>query len=227
MVLKKMRLKKTLHLREIEAVLFDMDGTMINNISYHKKAWDVFIEKYGISLTDKEFKEKTSGKMNKQIMPDILEKKLDDKEIKQLVVEKESIYRKLYAPHVEAIEGLLDFIKILKKNNIKIAVTTMAIKENRQFILRELRLIDKFDVIVGEEHFTKGKPDPEIFLTGAERLGVDPRKCVVFEDAPLGIEAARRAGMKAIGVLTSHTRKELKNSNFVIHDFLEIRLDEN
>lgn len=218
--------KKLLRLQGIKAALFDMDGTMINNITYHRKAWDEFIKQFGISITYKDFKSKTSGKLNKEIIPSILGMELDDKKIKQLIDEKERIYRKLYAPHVKAIEGLYTLIYQLKAKQIKIAITTTAVKENRQFILKALGLTNVFEAIVGEEHFTKGKPDPDIFLTGAKKLGVEPKQCIVFDDVPLGIEAARRAGMKSIGLLTSHTESELKDANIIIEDFSQLDIED-
>ena len=217
--------KGVLRLQGVRAALFDMDGTMVNNNLYHKKAWQEFAKRHGKSVTTEDFKLKALGKQNSQILPSILDRDLNDNELEQLVYEKESLYRELYEPHVEAVEGLHDLIMELKTRDIKVAVATMAQEENRKFILKAIGLEHQFDVILDEDDFTNGKPDPEIFITAAKRLGVRPKQCLVFEDTPLGIQAARRAGMKAVGLLTFYTRNELKYAHLTIENFSKLILE--
>lgn len=148
------------------------------------------------------------------------------RKIKQFADEKEAIYREMYAPHVEAVEGLHGFIRQLKARCIKVAVTTVAQKKNIWFILESLVLADQFDVIVGEDDFKRGKPDPELFLKGAEKLGVKPEQCIVFEDTPLGIKAARRARMKVGGLLTCYAKDDLKDADFAIDNYAQLEIKE-
>ncbi|HSW97355.1 MAG TPA: HAD family phosphatase [Candidatus Saccharimonadales bacterium] len=210
---------EALELTNIKGILFDMDGTMVDNTAYHKKAWEEFYKVHHMQFPDKDFRMKFSGKNNKQIFQMIFGENISDEDINKFADEKELMYRKLYASNIKPIKGLFEFIEKLKKKDIKIAVATTAIKENRDFILKELGLNNAFDAIIGYEDIIKGKPNPEIFLKAAAALHIKPESCIVFEDAPSGIEAAKRAGMKTVGVVTSHTNKELladrKIENFV------------
>jgi beta-phosphoglucomutase family hydrolase len=213
---------KQLNLEGTEGVLFDMDGTMVHNQPYHFKAWQEFAKRHGFTLTEEEIKSKTSGKKNSQILPILLQRDVSDEELKQLADEKEEIYRELYASNVVPIDGLPELVKKLQEKGIKVAVATTAQKKNREFVLGELGLDEHIDVIVGEEHFTHGKPDPELFLTAADRLGVTPEHCLVFDDAPIGVPTARAAGMKIVGVLTTHDEDEFKGAELTINNFTEL-----
>ncbi|HSW89110.1 MAG TPA: HAD family phosphatase [Candidatus Saccharimonadales bacterium] len=209
-------MEQTLDLTNIHAVLFDMDGTMVDNTAYHKKAWEEFYKRHHMEFSDEDFRVKFSGKNNKQIFQMIFGEDIFDEEVNKFADEKESLYRELYAPYIKPIDGLLEFIEKLKQKGIKIAVATTAIKENRDFILNALKLNNTFDAIIGYEDVAKGKPDPEIFLKAATALNVKPETCIVFDDAPSGIEAAKRVGMKTVGLLTSHTKEELNADNTII-----------
>src|SRR5260221_7240673 len=122
------------------------------------------------------------------------------------------------------IQGLSHFIQKLKEKHIKVALATAANAENRSLILNGLGCHNTFDVIVGDEHIQKGKPDPEIYIKAAEQLHVHPTECLVFEDAPLGVLSAQKAGMKVIGVLTSYKLNELPGVEFGIKSFDEIEV---
>lgn len=212
-----------LDLTNIQAALFDMDGTMVDNAPFHKKAWQEFYTRHGMELSDEDFRVKFSGKNNKQIFQMIVGEDISDEEVNTLADEKESIYRELYAKDIQPITGFYAFLDVLKQRGIKLAVATTAIKANREFILNTLNLNKYFDAVIGYEDVVKGKPDPEIFLKAAEKLGVHPENCIVFEDAPSGIEAAKRADMKTVGLLTSHTKEEL-NADIVITNFEELEI---
>jgi beta-phosphoglucomutase len=214
--------KKHLNLKSIKAVLFDMDGTMVHNLPFHNKAWQEFTNRHGFIVTEEEIKNKTSGKKNSQILPILLERQLSEEEIEKLGDEKEEIYRELYASHVTPIEGLSELVNKLKAKGIKVAVATTAQEKNRLFVLGELGLNSQIDVIVGEEHFTHGKPDPELFLKAAEKLGVKPEHCLVFDDAPIGVPTARAANMKIVGVLTTHEEAEFRGADLTIKNFSEL-----
>lgn len=201
------------------AVIFDMDGVIVDNISYHLKAWKEFCNKYSINLSDDEFNKNISGKSNKDILKYIFKKELNPDEIKKYADEKETMYRKLYSKHIEPRTGLINFLKMLKQNNIKTAIATSAPKINLDFILKSIEIEEYFDILVYEDMVSKGKPDPEIYLKAANLLGIEPKQCIVIEDALSGIKSGLNAGMKVIGMTTVHKKEELTNTNLVIDDF--------
>lgn len=209
-----------------KAVIFDMDGTMINNMPYHKKAWKEFFNKHGLSFTDEVFSKKISGKKNDQIFEFVFERKLTPEELEKYTEEKEALYRELYKPEIQEIRGLTELIRQLHNKNIKIAIATTAPEKNRTFGLEALHLTQTFDVILGDEHVTHGKPDPEIYLETAKRLRIDPASCLVFEDSPPGVNAGKNAGMTVVGIVTSHSKDELQRADYIINDFTEIELQE-
>jgi HAD superfamily hydrolase (TIGR01509 family) len=214
----------TIDLKNIRAAIFDMDGTMINNMLYHKKAWREFSSRYGLSLTDEEFSKKISGKKNDQIFEFVFGRKLKPDGLEKYIEEKEAIYRELYKPEIREVEGLTQTINTLRKKNIKLAIATTAPQKNREFGLEALHLNGQFDIILGDENVTHGKPDPEIYLETAKRLQVKTRNCLVFEDSPSGVESSKNAGMIVIGLLTSHSKEDLHKADYVVNDFTELEL---
>ncbi len=199
-----------MNFEDIEAVIFDMDGTMVDNMGYHKQAWIAFAKKHGINLSEYDFQHKFSGKKNKDIFESLFNKSLTLEEITSFTKEKEGLYRKIYSSYIKEVEGLSELIQEIKAKGLPVAIATTAPKENREFVLKHLNMEDTFDSILGDEDTKKGKPDPEIYLKTAEKLGIDPKNCLVFEDTPPGVLSAKNAGMKVVGVLTTHTKEELK-----------------
>jgi beta-phosphoglucomutase len=208
----------------VKAVIFDMDGTMINNMPYHKKAWQVFLQKHGISLTEEAFHHKISGKKNDQIFELVFGRRLHKDEELQYTEEKEALYRELFKPDIAEIAGLTELINQLHAKGVKTAIATTAPAKNRQFALKELGLEGKFEVILGDEHVRHGKPDPEIYLLTAQKLGVKPHDCLVFEDSPPGIASGKAAGMTVVGILSSHKADELHNADYTVKDFTQVSL---
>ena len=122
------------------------------------------------------------------------------------------------------LPGFIDFIRSLKENHIKTAVATAAPKVNLDFLLEHIDLRNDFDVLIDDSEVDKGKPDPEIYLKAAEKLGFSPELCLVFEDSLAGIQAAINAGIKVIGVTTTNPPENMQNTNLVIKDFTEINM---
>ncbi len=215
-------MKVAIPLSNFKAAIFDMDGTMINNMTYHKKAWQEFLRKHDIDLSEEEFAHKISGKKNDQIFEIVFGRALSKDEELQYTEEKESLYRELFKPHIAEIAGLRQLISTLHQHGIKTAIATTAPAKNRDFALKELGLQDAFEVILGDEHVSQGKPHPEIYQSTAQQLGVAPNECLVFEDSPPGVASGKSAGMTVVGILSSHSRDDLHDADYCVTDFTEL-----
>jgi beta-phosphoglucomutase family hydrolase len=213
----------------IQAFIFDMDGTLVDNMPFHMDAWVQLMAEQGIPIERDEFLRQTAGNTNAMILRRFINEALTDAEVDNLGEYKEELYRAVYRGNVNPLNGLHAFLLEARRQGIKLGVATSATPENIDFVLSEIGLREDFDAIVGAVDITHGKPDPEIFLVSAERLGVAPEACLVFEDAPAGIEAARRAGMRAAVVLTSLDVSELADAPHVMAsapDFVHFKVDE-
>jgi beta-phosphoglucomutase family hydrolase len=209
------------------AFIFDMDGTLVDNMKFHSQAWMALFESLGIHLDADEFQRRTAGKTNPEILRKFTDRNLTDEEIRGLSDQKENFYRDLYRPHLKATTGLLFFLEQAQELNIPMGLATAAGKENIAFVLQGLKLEDFFCAIVGAEDIQRGKPDPEIFIKSAFKLHVQPKECIVFEDSLFGIEAAQRAGMRSVFITTSHQLEELRNQPAVmlaVPDFSAINI---
>lgn len=211
--------KVAINLSDFKAAIFDMDGTMVNNMAYHKKAWRTFLSRHGVEVSEEEFRKQFSGRKNDEILEAALGRGLDPDEAAVLAEEKESMYREIYQPHIREVAGLKEALAILHKRDIKTAIATTAPAKNRAFVLNQLGLEDQFQIILGDEHVSEGKPHPEIYLATAQMLGVVPESCIVFEDSPSGVASAKQAGMTVVGILSSHTNSELMDADYVADDF--------
>ncbi|HBB38322.1 MAG TPA: HAD family phosphatase [Candidatus Magasanikbacteria bacterium] len=214
----------TLDITHCQAIIFDIDGTMIDNMPIHKHAWREFCARKNIVLTDDDFRNKVSGLRNDQICKNLFGDDISDEDIEAYAAEKEAVYREIYKPYIKEVPGLTNVLERLKEKNLKLAIATTAPKENRKFVLEALNMQDSFDIILGEEDVQKGKPNPEIYLKTAGLLKVDPTTCLVFEDSPVGVASAKNAGMTVVGITTSHSAEELKDADIIIEDFTELEL---
>jgi beta-phosphoglucomutase len=162
----------------------------------------------GVEMNAHDFLVKTAGKTNREILPTVFGE-ISDERIRELGERKESLYRELFLPERRPVEGVLKFLEEAQRLGIKMAVATAAPVGNMEFILDGLNLRRFFDAITTADNIVNGKPDPEIFLRSAEKLGIEPESCIVFEDAVGGFEAARRAGMKSIGIATVNSIEDI------------------
>lgn len=207
------------------AVIFDMDGVICHTNPYHSLAFREFFSTRNLAPTDEEFAQHMFGKSNSYILSHFLQRKIEGEELLQLEQEKEGLFRKIYESHVEPIDGLVEFIKDLKNNGAKIGVATSAPYANLELILSKVAIRETLGSIMASEDVKKHKPDPEVYLTSAKNLGVSPNQCIVFEDSFSGISAALNAGMKVVGVLTSHTKEELPPCDLYINDYKDLSYD--
>jgi beta-phosphoglucomutase family hydrolase len=206
------------------AVIFDMDGVVVDNISYHFDAWRQFAARYSRGLSDDELTRYVNGRVAREVLEYLFRQALTDEEVHRYTEEKEGLYRELYRPHLKPTEGLLPFLETLRTNGISTAVATSAPYSNIDFTLGGTGTRPYFREIVDARHVKRGKPDPEIYLQAASRLGIPPDRCIVIEDALLGVQAGLGAGMKVIGITTTHPAAELSNTHLVINDFHELSL---
>jgi len=204
------------------AVIFDMDGVICHTNPYHSIAFREFFSVRDLAPSDEDFAQHMFGKSNSYILSHFLKRPIAGAELLQMEEEKEGLFRKIYEPYVEPINGIIEFIRDLKHNDIKIGVATSAPRANLDLIFSKVALREKLGSILASADVKKHKPDPEVYLTSAVNLGVSPEQCVVFEDSFSGVTAALNAGMRVVGVLTSHTREELPPCNLYINDYTEI-----
>jgi beta-phosphoglucomutase len=188
--------------------IFDMDGVIVDNAAWHLEAFAEFGKRHGLVQTKNEYI-KYFGNTNQTIMNSLFNTQLSSDKLVALANEKETIYRELYRPFIKPVEGLEAFLEYASSLCIPIALATSAPNENVNFTLEATGLKKYFKIISDSSMVKHGKPDPEIYLLTAAKLGVQPSDCVVFEDSVAGIQSALNAGMHVIGVATTHKPEEL------------------
>jgi beta-phosphoglucomutase len=206
-------------------VIFDMDGVICHTNPHHVKAFEKFFDNYRIPYSEQEFEEHMYGKHNGYIMTHFFQRPVSGEELLRLEDEKESLFREIYKDKVETIPFYLDFLAALKAHNFKTAVATSAPRANLQLIINALEIADKMDSMMSSEDVTMHKPNPEVYLKSAERVGSKPSECIVFEDSFSGVTAGLNAGMKVVGVLSTHTKEQLPPCHFYINDYSDITID--
>ena len=208
----------------IEACIFDLDGVIVDTARYHYIAWKNIAEELGFVFSkDDNERLKGIGRLESlNILLQIGNINLEEGEKNRLATIKNEFYLKLIEEMKpeEILPGVTDFLKDLRKNKIRIALGSAS--KNAPFILERTNLTAYFDAIIDGNMVSKAKPDPEVFLKGATQLGIEPAKCLVFEDAQAGIEAAINAGMHCIGI---GEHENLKGADFVIPGFQEFNYD--
>jgi beta-phosphoglucomutase-like phosphatase (HAD superfamily) len=192
------------------ALIFDMDGTMIDSMPFHRDSWIDFAALHGIGMSIDEMMRRTTGRTGAECMEELFGRPIAAGDARTLVQQKETLYRQAFAPPAfREVTGFRAFASHARSLGFQVGVGTAGDAHNIAFALEHLALEVPPHAVVGGDEGLPGKPEPAIFLEVARRLNVAPAHCVVFEDAPLGIEAARRAGMRAVAVCTGHSAEEL------------------
>ncbi|MFM7859249.1 MAG: HAD family hydrolase, partial [Flammeovirgaceae bacterium] len=185
----------------------------------HKIALHQFCEKYGYHLTEDELRARIYGRTNKQWITNLFGRTLSFEELEYYAEEKEGMFRELIKNDIKPLDGLHDFLNQLNAHRLARAIGTSAPRSNVDFVMSKTHLAEYFPIILDDSFVEHGKPHPEIYLKCAAALGYAPENCVVFEDSLSGVAAGKAAGAKVVGVATTHTFDELKETDLVINNF--------
>lgn len=207
----------------IKAVIFDMDGVLVDTERYHERAYKAVAKKFGVDLTEKEITQ-FKGVTALENIKYLFRKYKINENAKKYTLLKDKIYRG-YLKNLKSVPGAISLLKKLKKKKIKLALASSGSRLNVQFILNKLKIKKYFDVIINGEQVKKGKPDPEIFLNAAKKLKVRPKDCIVIEDAVNGVKAAKNAGMFTIAIATTFTKQKLKDADLVLDSLKELKIE--
>jgi len=203
----------------LEAVLWDLDGVIADTGIYHYQAWQDVFGKRGVTFTEEQFM-RHFGQRHDTIIRTALGSNISAEEFNAITSEKQENYRRRVVNNIRPLPGAVELIRSLNQHGIKTAIASSAPPENIEIIIRGLGIEDCFQAIARGTDVAEGKPNPEVFLLAAEKLGVEPGSCVVIEDAIAGVAAARKAGMKCVAVTNSHPRNSLKQADLIV-DTLE------
>jgi len=207
------------------AVIFDMDGVICHTNPHHARAFEIFFDKYQIPYTEQELVKHMYGKHNSYIMSYFFKRQVNGEELIALESEKEALFREIYRERVAPLPCYIGFLQDLKTSGFKTAVATSAPQANLDLIVDVLTIREVMDSLMASENVTLHKPHPEVYLKSAKNMQVNPSHCLVFEDSFSGVTAALNAGMKVVGVLSSHTKDELPPCSHYIRDYSEINAD--
>lgn len=202
-------------------VLFDNDGVIVDTGEAHFRSFALLGDKVGYTISREQFAG-VFGRHNRDIFPLLYGHPLPAEEIERLADRKEAIFRDLIRGQITALPGVCTLIPALRATGFHIAMGTSTPRANVDLILGTLGLARYFDAIISAEDVTRGKPDPQVFQLGAERLGIPPAQCVVVEDAVAGVQAALNGGMKALAVTTNHSRAALAAAHRVVDSLAEV-----
>jgi beta-phosphoglucomutase-like phosphatase (HAD superfamily) len=209
---------------QTSALIFDMDGTMIDSMGYHAQSWVVFARQHGLTIDLDDLMRRTTGRTGAECMRELFQKDLDQTQAWALIAEKEQLYRELFGPVFAEVAGFKAFYAQALAQGLTLGVGTAGDKHNIAFALGHLALPTPPKAIVGGDEGLPGKPEPAIFLEVASRMNTRASSCIVFEDAPFGIEAARRAGMRAVAICSTHTPAQLAGPHVIaiVRDYHEL-----
>lgn len=190
-------------------LIFDMDGVIIDSNPFHDQAIRAFCQQHGVPVTEHDLQTKVYGRMNQDWIPAVLGRSIEPEVLNELAEEKEAAFRELMAPFLKLLPGLYDLLEQARDYGIPMAVATSAPWSNVDWVLTRTDIKEFFDAIIYSALVTKGKPDPEIYLTACDALDLAPERCIVFEDSFAGVKSGKAAGCRVVGITTSHTPGEL------------------
>jgi beta-phosphoglucomutase len=206
-------------------VIFDLDGTLVDNMALHAQAFAIFVDRHGLPALTEADRARLDGKRNRDIFPDIFGRPLEDALLQQYAREKEGLYRELSKGRLTPVAGLVALLDALEARQIPVAIATSAPPENVAHSLAELGLDGRLTRVMRSDEVARGKPHPDVFLAAAALIGVEAPRCLAFEDAPAGIRAAHAAGMRCVAVTTGFGAEALATHgappDLAVRDFEE------
>jgi beta-phosphoglucomutase len=228
---KKMNTKKEVETKnrtknqEKLTVIFDMDGTIVDSAIFHYEAWQVILQKRGVSYPYDRFK-RNFGRRSDLTVRELLGSSLSDAEVAAICEEKDAAFRGIARNKITALPGVISLIRSLKERRVKTAIGSSSPLENIKMVVASLGLEKDFDAIVYGTEVKESKPSPQIFLLAAKKMGVEPRYCVVIEDALHGITAAKRGGMRALAVTNTQPKEQFTEADLVTDSLEKISFDD-
>jgi beta-phosphoglucomutase family hydrolase len=207
-----------------KAFLFDLNGTMIDDMSYHIRAWHRILNELGATISLQKMKEECYGK-NNELLERIFPGHFLEEEKNRMSLEKEKQYQQEFKPHLQLLPGLPAFLQQAYQSGIKMAIGSAAIMFNIDFVLDNLNIRHYFDAIISADDVLESKPNPETYLKCAAKLNMLPKDCIVFEDVPKGVESAMNAGMECVVITLMHEQEDFNkytNIDCFIKDYREL-----
>ncbi len=204
------------------AIIFDMDGVLVDSNPFHLRKWIDLFQAHGIPYREEELPKIILGPPNEVIFRRYLGEDLSDEQLAELGEELEENFRREIGPHARAFPGVHSFIEACHARGIPMAVASAAIAKNVSFLIQALGLADYFRGTLSADEISHPKPDPEIYLKTAAKLGVSPAECAVFEDSFVGIRAAKSAGMKCVAIASTFSADDLRretNADLIVPSF--------
>ncbi|MHC5083566.1 MAG: HAD family hydrolase [Planctomycetota bacterium] len=206
-------------------VIFDVDGTMVNNTPYHRQAWFELCRRHNIELTGQDYLDKVHARSNDRIVPALFGPDVTEAFIRQIETEKETIYQDSFRPVLKEITGLTELLGDLFEMGIPLAAASNSPKTNVDFVLDGLGIGQYFNTVINRDMVQIGKPNPEVLLKSAAGLGCAPQNCLLFEDSPSGFAAARNAKMPYVVIAAATEPEELvqaHDAKAIYTDFTKI-----
>jgi len=204
-------------------VIFDMDGVLVDSAGAHLESWKLMAQEHGLSVTESQVAA-TFGRQNRDIIP-VLFGEVSERRLKALGDRKEELYRNLVRGRTPLVEGAADLVRGLADRGAKLAIGSSAPRANIDLVLEAMGLSALFGVVVSGDEVTRGKPDPQVFTMACDRLGIVPARCVVIEDAPAGVTAAKRAGAKGVAVLIHHERDAFDGADAAVSRLADLTVE--
>ncbi|HEY3445086.1 MAG TPA: HAD family phosphatase [Myxococcales bacterium] len=211
----------------MRAVIFDLDGTLVDNMCFHAEAWVETTRRLGCERPQEFFETATAGKKGVEILRMLMGPSVPEADLVRHHDAKEALYRERFAPNLAPVPGAVELLERLAAAEIPCGLATCAPKANRDMVLDGLDLRVFFKTIVGAEQALRGKPHPDIFLACAKAMGIEPAECVAFEDAINGVQSAVAAGIPTVAVTTANSPEVLKQAGakWIVANFHELPAD--
>jgi HAD superfamily hydrolase (TIGR01509 family) len=210
------------------AVIFDMDGVLVDSNAYHLQKWVDFLDQHRVPYNPDDLPSQVLGPRSDSSIRFFLGPRVSDSEVLRLAEELEEGFRRVFRPHAKPLPGVAALVAELHGAGVPMAVASSAIAKNVEFIVDVLGFRPYFRCLVTSDDVTHPKPHPEIYLKTAEKLGVPPALCVTFEDSYVGVESAKRAGMKCVAIASTFSLEELRQktqADLTVQGFGELSLD--